>query len=616
MHSFKTRTILVTGSDTGVGKTHVVAALARLLGADGARVQIVKVLETGVAPGVDGDAQRAARTAGGEVEAFTLATFAAALAPAAAAHREGKTISLANLLERMRALPACDWRILEGAGGIATPVDTEGHDWADFAIAAGVEATVVVVPDRLGAINQARLAHGGAAQCELRAGVWLNALGPVDAAVAASTREALGVAGVPVWAELAHGALVPAAPDKARAYFTTDNPVALDETTVVGAARVSGRCRQALEAREAKGLRRVLKCAELPPGALNLADNDYLALARDPGVAAAVGAAARTEGTSASASPLITGWRAPHARLVDELCEWHGFPCGLLWSSGYAANSAVLGLLPQRGDLVLADRLIHHSMIAGLLRSGARLQRYEHLQLAQLEEMLQRAAAAGRPVFVVTESVFSMDGDFPDFARLAELKRRFGFCLVVDEAHALGWYGPEGAGLLRAAGVEAAADVLVGTLGKTLASGGAYALFRDEAVRDFLANEAGEFVYSTALSPLNAVAASAALVRVRELAPGQRTWQEGSRDFRARLRAAGWAAPAGDSPIVPVGLNSPEAAVAAAEHLRGRGIFTAAVRPPTVPKGTSRLRFSLKRTFDATAATRVIDALVEWRSGR
>ena len=265
---------------------------------------------------------------------------------------------------------------------------------------------------------------------------------------------------------------------------------------------------------------------------------------------------------------------------------------------------------------MLADRLIHHSMIAGLLRSGARLRRYEHLNLDQLEAMFTEEKKSTRTVFVVTESVFSMDGDFPDLVRMADLKRRHGFCWIVDEAHGLGWYGPEGAGLVREKGVEQDVDVLVGTLGKTLASGGAYTLFRDEAVRDYLVNCAGEFIYSTALPPANAAAAEAALARVRELAPQQGEWRAASRKFREDLRREGWVVPEGDSPIVPVRLDAAEAAVSLAGALRQDGVLVAAVRPPTVPAGTSRLRISLKRTFGAADAERVLKTMNRWRVGR
>jgi len=610
------RTILVTGSDTGVGKTHVVASLARKYCGEGKTVQIVKVVETGAGelPNGEGDADRALRLSGIKADAFTLASFPLPLSPPAAAARAGRPLSMEALLERLGALPPCDLRICEGAGGIATPVDAGGNDWADFAAAIGAQAVVIVVPDRLGAINQARLAQGRAAEAELNAGIWLNAWGTVDSSVAESNREGLRAARVPLWDDA-----MGSGPEFSTAVENSGpDPIWL------------ARCRSELAEREEKHLLRSLRVADPKAGELNLANNDYLDLARDPSVVAAASGALERHGTSASASPLITGWREPHARLVEALSAWQGFPCGLLWSSGYAANSAVLGTLPQKGDLVLADRLVHHSIVAGMLQSGARVQRYRHLDLEELERRLVEAKGAGlgscstgqdprpaplRTVFVVTESLFSMDGDFPDLARMGELKRRHGFCWIVDEAHALGWYGPDGSGLARAAGVEGDVDVLVGTLGKALASGGAYTLFRDEAVRDFLVNRAGEFIYSTALPPANAAAAHAALERIRVLAPGQGEWHRSSRAFRSALRKSGWKAPEGESPIVPIRLDNEPDALALAAALRSAGIHAGAVRPPTVPKGTSRLRFSLKRSFGEAEAGRVLGAMAAWRKG-
>jgi 8-amino-7-oxononanoate synthase len=707
------KTILVTGSDTGVGKTLVVAALARLVAANGGRVQIVKILETGTAalPEGGGDAARACRLAGGEIEAFTLASFPLPLSPPAAAAAAGALLALETLVKGLEGLPPCDWRVCEGAGGIATPVDDQGRDWADLAAAMGAQAVVIVVPDRLGAINQARLAYGRAREAGLHAGVWLNATAPVDPAVAESNRQGLRAAQVPIWAEQAHGAEGPADPESLMAFLAGEDageavdpgrdarPGASGLRRDVKRARTGGtpvpthvpvstqmpvpthspvdpggswleRCRSELADREKKNRRRRLRVTTLAAGELNLADNDYLALARDPAVVAAASAALARDGASSSASPLITGWREPHEALVQALGAWHGFPCGLLWSSGYAANSAVLGTLPRAGDLVLADRLVHHSIVAGMLRSGARVQRYAHLRLDELERRLIEARGSGygsppaveakglgcglpqaveakglgrglpravdakglgfgllqggqeskpdsiRSLFVVTESLFSMDGDYPDLGRLADLKRRYGFCWILDEAHALGWYGLEGAGLARAAGVEGHVDVLVGTLGKALASGGAYTLFRDETVRDYLINQAGEFIYSTALPPANAAAAQAALERIRALAAGQAGWHASSRAFRAGLRAAGWTVPEGESPIVPVRLDDEEAALSLADFLRAEGIRAGAVRPPTVPAGTSRLRFSLKRTFGQDEGARVLAAMAAWRKRR
>ena len=606
------RTFFVSGSDTGVGKTRAVAALARLLGGAGGRGQIVKAVETGAAAG-GGDAATARALAGTDATAHTLVAFAAPLAPLAAAAREGGTLSLSLLADRLAALPGCDWRIVEGAGGLAVPVDPDGRDWADFAAAIRADLVVLVVPDRLGAINQARLTLAYAVQRGLNAGLWLNAVTLPDAEVAAANREGLRSLGLPLWAEQPHGPL----PAKIFPAFAAllaggcpDEP-APDPLPEPLAARWA----KALADRTAAGLRRTLRITDPAAGWLNLAYNDYLALAHDPAVLAAVVRAAPGVGTSASASPLVTGWQPVHAELTAALAAWHGFPSGLLWSSGFAANAAVLGTLPGRGDLVFADRLIHHSMIAGVLRSGARLVRYEHCNVAHLRRLLGETRGTGRAVFVATESVFSMDGDYPDLRALVELKREFGFFWILDEAHALGWYGPEGAGLARAAGVEADVDVLVGTLGKTLASGGAYSLFRDEAVRDHLINQAGEFIYSTGLSPLCAAAALAALARVRELSVEQPVWQARSRSLRVQLRQAGWNAPEGDSPIVPVRLDDPAAALALAATLREGGILAGAIRPPTVPAGTSRLRLSLSRTVGEAEQARLLTAMAAWRAG-
>ncbi len=609
------RTVVVSGSDTDVGKTHVIGALARFLGARGEAVQIVKPVETGRRAGEPGDADRAAQLAGGVVETVTLLSFPEALAPAAAAARAGGPLSFENLVAAVRRLPSTGCRLIEGAGGIASPIDDTAHDWVDFAGAIGADLVAIVVPNRVGAIGQARMAFAHAARTGLPTGLWLNSVSPVDPRVYQSNLDGFRAAGIPLWGELAFGQTEPVVHEAFRRLLETKAegrhggrpPGGSENGGTSSVSSISVRAAAFLAARERDGIRRRLRVTARDPSLLNLADNDYLDLARDPAVARAVAEAARTEGTSASASALITGWTESHERLLADLGSWHGLSSGLIWSSGYAANSAILGTLPGREDLVLADRLIHHSMIAGILRSGARLQRYDHLDLDHLEEMLGKAA--GRTVFVATETVFSMDGDYPDLRRLAEMKRKHGFFWIVDEAHALGWYGPGGSGLVRAAGVEKDVDLLVGTFGKALAAGGAYSLFQDAAIRDQLVNTAGEFIYSTALPPTSVAAAAAAMARVGQLASGQARWQATSRAFRSRLREAGWAAPDGNSPIVPVIVGSAEATTSLAEKLRSAGILAGAVRPPTVPAGSGRLRFSLKRTFDESAASRVLAAM-------
>lgn len=362
--------------------------------------------------------------------------------------------------------------------------------------------------------------------------------------------------------------------------------------------KLSDRLERALEKREAAGLNRSLSVYEPSDAETNLADNDYFGLSTDPRVKRAAQGAIERVGCSASASPLVTGFRAEHAVLLDELKDWHGFRHGIVWNSGYAANSALLACLPHPGDLVLADRAIHRSMVEGILRSGARLQRYRHCDLDHLESLLERHADGNRLALVVTESVFSMDGDYPDLDRMAELKRRFGFVWILDEAHALGWYGPSGAGLAEAAGLVAEVDAFVGTLGKALGSMGAYTLFHDELLERYCVNFASEFIYSTYLPPACAAAARASVRILRSTTRLQEEAQALSRRVRAALIDSGFEVPIGDSPIVPIGLGDPSRSLAVASALRVAGYRVGAIRPPTVPEGTSRLRLSLKHGGD------------------
>ena len=358
---------------------------------------------------------------------------------------------------------------------------------------------------------------------------------------------------------------------------------------------LSERAEEALAERESAGLLRATRPWTPDENVLNLADNDYLGLASHPEVKAAAAEAIERHGCSASAAPLVTGFRSPHLRLVERIGAWYGVSTDqiLPWNSGYAANHAVLGLLPQKGDLVLADRLVHHSMLAGILASGARLRRYPHLDLDQLQNLLEQRPSK-QATFVVTETVFSMDGDLPDLARLAALRQRHRFVLVLDEAHALGWYGERGAGLAEKEKLVEQADVLVGTLGKALGSHGAYAVFRDSAVKRQLENFAGEYVFSTFLAPAAAAAAAKAIDLAESLALEGATRRQASATFRQNLRSEGLPVPKGDSPIIPVPLGQADIVTKVADLLENEGLKVAAIRPPTVPLGTARLRLSLK----------------------
>ena len=188
------------------------------------------------------------------------------------------------------------------------------------------------------------------------------------------------------------------------------------------------RLRQSLAQREGSSLRRKLTARASSDKRVNLADNDYLGLSRDPAVVVAGVAALHEWGASASASPLVTGYTEIHQKLEHALAAWQGYAHGLVMNTGFSANSAVLGGLPKKGDLILADRLVHASMLDGIMASGARLRRFAHNDLDALELMLHEEPALDGVIFVVTESVYSMDGDSPDLKRLASLRKRFGFC--------------------------------------------------------------------------------------------------------------------------------------------------------------------------------------------
>ena len=369
------------------------------------------------------------------------------------------------------------------------------------------------------------------------------------------------------------------------------------------------RLRQSLAQREGSSLRRKLTARASADTRVNLADNDYLGLARDPAVVAAGVAALQEWGASSSASPLVTGYTEIHQKLEHTLAAWQGYEHGLVMNTGFSANSAVLGGLPKKGDLILADRLVHASMLDGIMASGARLRRFAHNDLDALELMLHEEPALDGVIFVVTESVYSMDGDSPDLRRLASLRKRFGFCWVLDEAHATGWYGATGSGLQEAQGAFAAADIVVGTLGKGLGSQGAYVLSHAPEVRDALINFAGEFVYSTYLAPSCAAAALAAVERVKGISGERAELHALSHAWRDGLVEAGFAVPSGDSPIIPLILGDSDVTLKYATALRAAGFMVSAIRPPTVPVRTGRIRISLRRGLSPAALSSFITAL-------
>lgn len=365
--------------------------------------------------------------------------------------------------------------------------------------------------------------------------------------------------------------------------------------------------RQALSLREQEGLVRKLETSR--DFRLNLSSNDYLNLRRHPEVIRASQVAAETYGTGSGASPLLTGFCPLHHQLLERLQCWTGKKCGLLFNTGFMANQALVHHLVGIKDMVLTDRLIHHSIAQALGRKGHSFHRYHHNDLDHLESLLKKNDGKAETVFVITESLFSMDGDSPDLCGLAELKIKYGFVWILDEAHALGLYGPQGEGLASETDVLEHVDILVGTLGKSLASMGAFIVTDSREVTDYLTNFAGELIYSTFLPPSAAGAALAALDQIKNLSEDVLKLKTLAADFREKIREAGYETIAGDSPVVPLILNKTEKVMDMQSRLKESGIAVAAVRPPTVPKGESRLRFSLHTGINSGDLREIMDVV-------
>ncbi len=347
---------------------------------------------------------------------------------------------------------------------------------------------------------------------------------------------------------------------------------------------------------------------------LNLSGNDYFQLRLHPEVQKGASLAIEKYGTGSGASPLLSGFLPCHQDLLDKLLKWKHKPFGMLFNTGFLANQAIIKHLPGKKDLVLADRLIHHSIAQALSQGQARFKRYDHIDLDHLEELLIKHQGKYETVFVVTESVFSMDGDCPDLNHLMDIKRKNPFVLILDEAHGTGVYGKTGGGLAEEKNVLKEVDILVGTLGKSLASAGAYVLAESEAVIQTLTNIAGEYIYSTFLTPAQAGAASSAIDVVLELSSQRESLRNLSKNFRRRLEESGWESNELDSPIVPIVIGDENETLQLRDLLLENGILVGAVRPPTVPRGTSRLRVSLHSDVTESQLEPFFNVLEQWKN--
>ncbi|TAE77461.1 MAG: 8-amino-7-oxononanoate synthase [Verrucomicrobia bacterium] len=334
----------------------------------------------------------------------------------------------------------------------------------------------------------------------------------------------------------------------------------------------------------------------------NFASNDYLGLAAHPDLASAFIDGIRRYGSGATASRLVSGSLPPHHALEEDIALAKGSEAALCFSSGFAAATGSLPALVGKNDVLVLDKLCHACLIDGARLSGATIRVFPHNDIAKLDRLLTsiRARQSEARVIVVTESVFSMDGDLCPLARIVEAKDRHGALLFLDEAHAFGVIGPAGMGLAAELGLQSRIDFQMGTFSKAAGLSGGY-LACSKDWRDLLINRARSFIYSTAPPPALAHAARTSLELIRS-ATGDALRQE----LRARIKSL---SPGHPSPVIPRILGENTAALAAAERLENLGFLVPAIRYPTVPRGTARLRISLSASHPPLAVDALRDAL-------
>ncbi len=379
--------------------------------------------------------------------------------------------------------------------------------------------------------------------------------------------------------------------------------------------------RQELEEITAAGLSRHRRVLESPCGRiatvdgqkmLNFASNDYLGLANNPEIAAALAEGAQHWGAGSGASHLVSGHLAPHEALENELAAFTGFARALTFSTGYLANLAVTPTLAGRGDAVFADKLNHASLIDAMQlakANGADVQRYPHKDMAALEAQL--SASTARRKLIVSDTVFSMDGDLAPLPALLALAERFDAWLILDDAHGFGVLGAQGRGCLAHFNLPAAPRILLmGTLGKAAGVGGAFVAGSELAI-EYLLNKSRSYIFTTAAPPAIACALQKSLEITRDGDALRRQLFANIARLRDGLHGLPWTQLASPTAIQPLIVGDNRAAVDLAKALWNRGLWVPAIRPPTVPKGTARLRISLSAAHTSADIDQLISALKE-----
>ena len=386
-----------------------------------------------------------------------------------------------------------------------------------------------------------------------------------------------------------------------------------------GLGRLMNEIEERLDDIKSRGLYRRLRVISGPQGprvlldgrpVLLLCSNNYLGLADHPGVREAAAEAAMRYGAGAGASRLVSGNMRIHRRLEEELAEFKGSEACVLFGSGYLANAGVIPTLAREGDVVFSDALNHASVVDGCRLARAETFVYNHGDVEHLAWGLEQAE--GRGSLIVTDGLFSMDGDIAPLEQIVELGRQFDARVMVDEAHATGTLGPEGRGSVAAAGLEDEVDVVVGTLSKSLGSYGAFVCC-ERTMAKYLVNSARTLIFSTALPPPAVAAAMAALALLRDQPRRVEKLQRNSQVLREALADEGLPVDPSGTHIVPLIVGEADDAMAACEQALEHGVFAQAIRPPTVPAGTSRLRLSVMASHtksELRAAARTLAAAV------
>jgi len=340
---------------------------------------------------------------------------------------------------------------------------------------------------------------------------------------------------------------------------------------------------------------------------VDFSSNDYLGLAGHPTLIEGAKKAMEKWGAGARASRLMSGDLEIHHRLESAIAALKGKEASLIFGSGYLANAGIIPALCGRDDVIYSDRMNHASIVDGVLLSRARFYRFRHNDLNHLEDLLKNHRSRYRKALIVVESVYSMDGDQAPVSGLLELRGRYGAMLMIDEAHATGVFGTKGEGIISQTGADAV-DVILGTFGKALGGYGAFVAVSNR-MKQFFLNRARTFIFSTALPPA-VIGANLAAVKLLEEEPERRSRVcELASELRQALKEDLGLNTPSESQIVPVMVGDSQSALSLAESLRDAGFFVKAIRPPTVPEGTARIRLSITANHGAGDLHRLLEAL-------